>query len=105
MALYCGDEGLEQVDGTSVTIQLRTSPGIGFDVVERTETSVTRPALEKAGWVCEACRQDNGLRVCVDKKERFVVLCQGCRTTPDEFRKVILRRTYSFKPSSKENLP
>jgi hypothetical protein len=34
----------------------------------------------------------------------FVVLCSGCRTTPDEFKKVLLRRTYTFKPStSKES--
>jgi hypothetical protein len=87
-----------------VTIQLRTSPGIGFDLVERTETSVTRSVLEKAGWVCEACRREYDLRICVDKKNRFVVLCQGCRTTPDEFKKVLLRRTYSLKTvSSKES--
>ncbi len=83
--------------------ECRIHPSLCFQVVPRTDPSRTRPALERAGWVCEACRREYDLRVCVDKKDRYVVLCSGCRTTPDEFKKVILRRTYSFKPIPKEN--
>ncbi len=80
----------------------RTNPSLGFELVSRTDTLTTRLPLERAGWVCEACRRDDGLRVCVDRKHRLVVLCSGCRTTPDEFKKVLLRRTYSFKPIPRE---
>jgi len=85
--------------------QYRMQPGLGFEVISRADTRMTRPALDQAGWVCEACRSDDGLRVCIDGKNRLVVLCSGCRTTPEEFRKVCLRRTYSFKPIPKERLP
>ena len=82
--------------------QYRTNPAIGFELVSRTDTFVTRPALDHAGWKCEACRNDDQLRVCVDRKHRLVVLCSGCRTTPDEFKNVLIRRTYSFKPIPRE---
>ena len=67
-----------------MTVQYRTNPAIGFELVARTETFVTRPALDHAGWKCEACRDESELRVCTDSKARLVVLCAGCRTTPDE---------------------
>ena len=51
-----------------MTVQYRTNPAIGFELVSRIETFVTRPALDHAGWKCEACRNDDQLRVCVDKK-------------------------------------
>lgn len=85
--------------------QYRINPSLGFEVVPLTETSTTRPALERAGWICEACRRDDSLRVCVDKKSRLVVLCSGCRTTPDEYKRVLLRRTYSYKPIPKDRTP
>jgi len=85
--------------------QYRMQPGLGFEVVSRADTRTTRPVLDRAGWLCEACRREDELRVCVDSKGRFVVLCSGCRTTPDEFKKVVLRRTYSYKPIPKERLP
>jgi len=81
--------------------QRRIHPDLGFTVVPRTDAGRTRPALERACWFCEACRSDDGLRVCVDRKDRFVVLCVLCRATPDEFKRVVLRRTYSFKPVPK----
>ena len=85
-----------------MTVQYRTNPAIGFELVARTETFVTRPALDHAGWKCEACRDESELRVCTDSKARLVVLCAGCRTTPDEFKRVLLRRTYIFKPIPRE---
>jgi len=85
--------------------QYRMQPGLGFEVISRADAQTTRPVLDRACWFCEACRREDDLRVCVDKKDRYVVLCSGCRTTPDEFKKVILRRTYSFKPIPKERLP
>jgi len=83
--------------------QYRMQPGLGFEVISRADAQTTRPVLDRAGWFCEACRSDDGLRVCVDRKDRFVVLCVLCRATPDEFKRVVLRRTYSFKPIPKEN--
>ena len=73
---------------------------LGFAVISRTDASTTRPALESAGWVCEACRQDDELRVCVSPRDQLVVLCSGCRTTPDEFKRVLVRRTYNVKERS-----
>jgi hypothetical protein len=78
---------------------------LGFSVISRTDAATTRPALEHAGWRCEACRQDDELRVCLGVRDELVVLCSGCRTTPDEFKKVLLRRTYAFKPKPKESTP
>jgi hypothetical protein len=82
-------------------IEYRTP--LGFAIISRTDAATTRPALEHAGWRCEACRQDDELRVCLGGRDELVVLCSGCRTTLDEFKKVLLRRTYSFKTTTKEN--
>jgi hypothetical protein len=73
---------------------------LGFDVISRTDVVTTRPALDRACWRCEACRQEHELRVCSGYGDQIVVLCAGCRTTSDEFRKVILRRTYSKSKGS-----
>ena len=78
----------------------RTNPSLGFELVSRTDTLTTRLPLERAGWVCEACRQDDELRVCVSPRDQLVVLCSGCRTTPDEFKRVLVRRTYNVKERS-----
>jgi len=79
----------------------RIQPGLGFEVVSRTDALTSRPALDRAGWLCEACRCDDGLRVCVDSKGRYAVLCSRCRTTPDEFKKVILRRNFNLVPKER----
>jgi hypothetical protein len=46
--------------------------------VDKTNVVVTRPALEKAHWMCESCRDDENLRV-IDQRGTIRVLCDSCR--------------------------
>jgi hypothetical protein len=48
-------------------------------LIERWEVAITRPALERAGWACDSCRDDSNLRVIDDRGQRLVVLCTECR--------------------------
>lgn len=51
--------------------------GFGFAWVPRTDVARTRPALARAGYRCEHCRRDDGLRV-VEGYGQLVVLCPEC---------------------------
>jgi len=51
-----------------------------FRVIERTEVSLTRPALEQAKWTCQNCSARDDLRVVQYFHDRSVrVLCDRCR--------------------------
>lgn len=53
-----------------------------FDLICKTETSTTRPALLKSGYLCESCKKDEGLRVVKGRdrgQDQTVVLCDACR--------------------------
>jgi hypothetical protein len=63
---------------------------VDYQVLPKTDIRVSRPALELAGYLCECCKGDNGLRVC-KRSEDLVVLCSGCRIT-DGFRQVMRKR-------------
>ena len=49
-----------------------------YHLVDKTNVAVTRPALEGAHWRCQACRDDENLRV-IDIKGVIKVLCDQCR--------------------------
>lgn len=65
-------------------------PEFDFEVVSRSDVARTRPALELAGYRCEHCGREDGLRV-VEGFGQRVVLCY-----PDllgvGFRRVVGRR-------------
>jgi hypothetical protein len=50
-----------------------------YKLVPKTDVKVTRPALERASWLCEGCRDDEDLRVVEKKPGGYVVLCSRCR--------------------------
>jgi len=50
----------------------------GYRLVARTNTAVTRPALERAGWRCERCPSDDNLRV-IEHHGTIMVVCDSCR--------------------------
>jgi len=52
-------------------------PKLGFAWVSRADVTKTRPALERAGYRCECCRREDGLRV-VEGFGQFVVICPEC---------------------------
>lgn len=66
--------------------------GRGFELLSKLEVASTRPALDRADWRCEGCRDGDDLRVFASKGHA-VVLCALCRTAPDEFRRVLSLRT------------
>ena len=49
-----------------------------YRLIEKSEFKVTRPALEKANWRCQGCRDDEELRV-IDHGGVIKVLCNPCR--------------------------
>jgi len=65
-------------------------PGIGFELVSRTDVTKTRPALDRAGYRCEHCRSEDGLRV-VEGFGQLVVLCPKS-VLEDGFKKVLAYR-------------
>lgn len=67
-------------------------PKLGHQIVDRTEFATTRPALERAGWKCEGCKNDDSLRVC-QSGANVVVLCPLCRLD-GTFKKVVAWRKY-----------
>jgi len=72
-------------------------PRTPFEVVSRRLVFLTRPALEKAGYRCECCKEETGLRVVTgcthggSRERQTVVLCGDCRAG-DGFRLVCLAR-------------
>jgi hypothetical protein len=51
---------------------------IDHELVARTDVATSRPALTRAGYRCERCGRDAGLRV-VRGYGQLVVLCARCR--------------------------
>lgn len=47
-------------------------------IVPKTEVAITRPVMQRADWLCECCKRDDGLRV-VERRGRFAALCPACR--------------------------
>ena len=50
-----------------------------YRLVPRAEAAVTRPVLERAGWRCEGCGRDEGLRVVERVKLSRAAFCRRCR--------------------------
>jgi len=50
-----------------------------YRLVEKTDTAVTGPALERAQWRCQTCKMDEDLRVIVLPDGSVKVLCNRCR--------------------------
>lgn len=61
-----------------------------FGWVPKTEVAKSRPALERAGYRCEGCRLDEGLRV-AEGSGQLVVLCPRCGLD-DGFNRVLAYR-------------
>ena len=62
--------------------------------------------LSRSGFrcvYCGACASEK--RIDVDHVVPVSKGGAGCRTTPEEFKRVLLRRTYIFKPILKERIP
>jgi hypothetical protein len=66
-----------------------------YRLIDKTDVAVTRPALDKAGWRCEVCRDDEELRV-IDQKGNLRVLCDSCRV------KIGSLSSWSVRASAKE---
>jgi hypothetical protein len=47
-------------------------------MVAAREIAISRPALERARWRCEACHSGAHLRVFEDRAGRLAVLCPTC---------------------------
>jgi hypothetical protein len=65
-----------------------------YELISKSDTSTTRPALLLAGYLCESCKDDDGLRVVrgIGRGEKEVmVLCSGCQTR-NGFEVVSVRR-------------
>ena len=65
-----------------------------YDLVSKQDVAVSRPALERAGFLCEGCKRDDGLRVASGRGRfagQLVVLCPECRICSG-FEFVIARR-------------
>jgi len=50
----------------------------GYRLVARSDTAVTRPALERAKWRCEHCHDPDDLRV-IEHRGTILVVCDACR--------------------------
>jgi len=73
-------------------------PGLGFRWVGRLEVDKTRPALERAGYRCECCPRNDGLRV-VEGYGQLVVLCPECAMS-NGFRLVLSHRNVQMRRRS-----
>ena len=69
-------------------------PKLEFSWVSRADVARTRPALERAGYRCEHCRRDDGLRV-VEGYGQLVVLCPECVLGGIGFKMVLVHRKNS----------
>jgi hypothetical protein len=49
-----------------------------YQLIDKKNVAVTRPALEGANWRCQSCRDDENLRV-IDQRGVVRVLCDQCR--------------------------
>ena len=74
-------------------------PKLEFAWVSRADVVRTRPALERAGYRCEHCRRDDGLRV-VEGYGQLVVLCPECVLGGIGFKMVLVHRKNSRKVES-----
>jgi hypothetical protein len=68
-------------------------PPLDHELVARTDVKTSRPALEAAGYRCEVCRRDDGLRV-VAGWGQLAVLCPQCRAGSG-FQQVLARRKHA----------
>lgn len=76
-------------------------PKMGFSWVNRADVAKTRPALDRAGYLCEHCRRDDDLRV-VEGRGQLVVLCPECSMGGVAFKMVLVHRKTKVQETEME---